>query len=437
MESEKFSIKHKKSFNINTNPKYSENSMLLKPSYNNTNDREISMCLQMEEFTKCNQSKCLLIDPQFIEEMMKNPQMIISDFLKTQILKNQTLRPNNNNNNNTNTIKNTNTINNNNNSKKAPTYFSSLFIKNGENYSSYQIINGLETSKTAMCIIKCLVLISFIKNKNNSKIDIDKLFGTFDLNQEIFNFSILFNILFGTASKTKDNQGILNRLINKLIPIGLNLLGDFFTEKKDKNSENNEYTNELSYDIFTLLNSLNSNQIKFTISTSKSNEMKPDIKDNVLIQLNNLLGDLLVENKNEKTSNSVNSLSHINLIVQSIKKKLVLNTSNNLELIKSLDEIEEILKSIKYERKQGFILPEGSPFEFKKDNTLINSDIGIKLTSVISGVTFMIKEICSNDESENDEINKDNKDNEINKDNKDDEINKDNSKIETLKVETK
>ena len=41
MESEKFSIKHKNLFNINTNPKYSENSMLLKPSYNNTNDGEI------------------------------------------------------------------------------------------------------------------------------------------------------------------------------------------------------------------------------------------------------------------------------------------------------------------------------------------------------------------------------------------------------------
>ena len=39
IENKKF--EDRKLFNINTNPKYSENSMLLKPSYNNTNDGEI------------------------------------------------------------------------------------------------------------------------------------------------------------------------------------------------------------------------------------------------------------------------------------------------------------------------------------------------------------------------------------------------------------
>ena len=185
-------------------------------------------------------------------------------------------------------------------------------------------------------------------------------------------------------------------------------------------------------------NSIELNQILY--------DNKFDIKTSAFIQLFDLLDNTFTINDKSKIKSSIDDIQSFIKLIKSQPEMTqeAVNFNSNLEIPKLrtiLITIEKELKHIKYE-KGVFLVPENSTLalrdiieyqegvfpdtkdyvnetrmkgnisieESKKDkNTLRDNIIDITLVLVIAGITYLvIEEFKNDDESENDQINKDN-----------------------------
>ena len=171
-------------------------------------------------------------------------------------------------------------------------------------------------------------------------------------------------------------------------------------------------------------NSIELNQILY--------DHKFDIKTSAFIQLFDLLDNTFTINDKSKIKSSIDDIQSFIKFIKSQPEMTqeAVNFNSNLEIPKLrtiLITIEKELKHIKYE-KGVFLVPENSTLalrdiieyqegvfpdtkeESKKDkNTLRDNIIDITLVLVIAGITYLvIEEFKNDDESENDQINKDN-----------------------------